>query len=488
MTNQATTYRMTTLGCRTNHAEQREMEAVLEARGLRSVHGSEPAALEVVHTCSVTARAAAKSRQAIRRAARRHDTARPKVIVTGCFVGTDEATATQLAGEQGPGTAIGHASSDGLTMIERFASEVDHWLGETPPPDRSERPTREPLTLPIIELPTRPAHHARAEIRIQDGCDAHCTFCIIPTLRPTLRSKTIPDVVTEARRLVELGHREIVLSGIFIGAYGHPTALRRRQVPATSPTLPDLLDAVAQVDGLERLRISSMEPMDVTDELLDAMVANAEVVVPHLHLPLQSGSDRVLHRMNRQYTVAAYLDMIDRLNESLLTDGLPAAITTDIICGFPGETDEDFQDTVAIARRVGYLHMHVFPFSPRSGTAAARWRDRFVAPGVIRDRVQALIELETDPDEGLAVRYRRQLVGRQVRTIIEQPDHDRPGRWLGRCDHYEQLSVAGELQRGQMVTVQVDRLDGSDTLATITEQTRSLPLLARRTPALEIDP
>lgn len=490
MKKQPDTYRMTTLGCRANFAEERELEAVLHARGFRPASRSEPAHLEVVHTCSVTARAAAKSRQAIRRAARGDHSRNPtsKVVVTGCYVGSDPDAAQRLATANGPssGTAIGHADSQGQTMVERFAREIDEWLETATGMNGSSSSEDEAVhTLPIVQLPTRPARHARAEIRIQDGCDAHCTFCIIPSLRPTLRSKSLDDVVREARQLVSLGHREIVLTGIFIGAYGHATALRRRQKDTATERLPDLVDAVARVDGVKRLRISSMEPMDVTNDLLDAMLANDQVVVPHLHLPLQSGSDEILRRMNRQYRIDEYMAMIERVHTTLTRDGLPPAITTDIICGFPGETDADFKATLAVARQVGYLHMHVFPFSPRAGTAAARWKDRFVDPAIARSRVQQLIDLEQDPEDGLAMRFRRMLVGRRTRAIVEQPDRNRPGRWRGRCDHYELLSMAGDCARGDLVEVEVNGLDGADTLATIVKQPVTLPVLNDHTKQME---
>ena len=220
-------------------------------------------------------------------------------------------------------------------MLERFSREVDVFLELS-----SQEPTQPKTTsLPIAILPQVPAAHTRAELRIQDGCDAHCTFCIIPKIRTTLRSKTIQDTVIEATRLVELGHKEIIFTGIFIGAYGHETALRRKQESPDTEHLADLLDAVSQIDGLKRLRISSMEPGDVTEVLLDSMVANRNVVVPHLHLPLQSGSNAVLRKMNRQYTIEQYLEMIAMVNDRLTVDGLPPAITTDIICGFPTETE-----------------------------------------------------------------------------------------------------------------------------------------------------
>jgi len=318
----------------------------------------------------------------------------------------------------------------------------------------------------------------RAELKIQDGCDAHCSFCVIPSIRRTLRSKTIPDAVREARRLVDLGHREIVLTGIFIGAYGHETALRRKQSRPGCTPLADLLDAVAGIAGLARLRVSSMEPGDVSEELLDAMIANQPVVVPHLHLPLQSGSDAVLKRMNRQYRIGNYLEMIDQVNEALTTaDGLGPAITTDIICGFPGETDDDFERTVEVASRVGFLHMHVFPYSARRGTAAARWRDRFVAAPITRARVRRLIDMETDPTNGLSIRYRRRLSGRAVRVILEQPDRARPGAMTGRCDHYALLSVATDRPRGALLRDEVTQVTSDRTTAVPLETLIPLPQL-----------
>jgi len=189
-------------------------------------------------------------------------------------------------------------------------------------------------------------------------------------------------------------------------------------------------------------------------------------VVPHLHLPLQSGSDSVLARMNRQYRVGEYLEMIDKVTSALTTrDGLPPAITTDIICGFPGETDEDFERTVEIASRVGYLHMHVFPYSARRGTAAARWQDRFVPAPVTKGRVRRLIDLENEPADGLSVRFRRRLLDRTVRVIIEQPDSARPGAMTGRCDHYVLLSVITDRPRGALIEAEVTAVTAQRTIA-----------------------
>jgi threonylcarbamoyladenosine tRNA methylthiotransferase MtaB len=254
-----------------------------------------------------------------------------------------------------------------------------------------------------------------------------------------------------------------VFTGIFIGAYGHETALRRKQSNSGGEYLADLLDAVAQIEGLKRLRISSMEPGDVTPTLLDAMVSNNKVIVPHLHLPLQSGSDAVLRKMNRQYTISQYMEMIAMVNERLTVDRLPPAITTDIICGFPTETDEDFEQTLEVASRVGYLHMHIFPYSVRSGTAAARWKQ--LTPDIIKARVQRLIAL----DSALSLAYRTQLIGQTVHVMIEQ-SAELDGQMKGRCEHYAEISLPTQATTGSIVEAKVTQVQAGKTVAMPTLQ------------------
>jgi len=495
----ARTFRITTLGCRVNHAESREIASILRHRGFEPAAASETPSIEVVHSCSVTSTAARKSRSAARRASRQQNTI---VFLTGCYVSTHPEQAAAVSDR-----AVPHESGGALSVVQRFARELDAWLQSRTSglehPGSTIRAISAECSAAVTSLtggltplrptmPREPAHHARAELKIQDGCDAHCTFCVIPKIRRTLRSKAASDAVDEARRLVDLGHREIVLTGIFIGAYGHETALRRNQANRGAQPLADLVDAVASVRGLARLRISSMEPMDVTDALLDAMVANAPVVVPHLHLPLQSGSDAVLKRMNRQYRIGEYLDMIGRVNEALTVEQtsarrsrgclppLPPAITTDIICGFPGETDQDFERTVSVAERVAYLHMHVFPFSPRVGTAAARWKDRFIDPATVKERVRTLIHLEEDRDVGLSIRFRRRLIGRTVRVILEQPDANDRGFMTGRCDHYALIHVPTTRGRSGLIEARIEEANESRTIGVEVGRAVPLPVLASR--------
>lgn len=489
-------YRITTLGCRVNHAEAREFHSLLEGRGLIQAAKGERADLEVIHTCSVTNTAAAKSRHALRRALRRqavdcqnyqdhhttdptHHCVQPCILVTGCFTTTNTEEAIRLAGD--PNRVITHDSQDGSTMALRFARQLDDWLGRQRPQASIRNPIttsshREVLPLKVVK-PSSPARHIRAELKIQDGCDAHCTFCIIPKIRRTLRSKPISDTVTEAKKLVDLGHKEIVLTGIFIGAYGHETALRKKQSHPGAEPLADLVDAVASIKGLHRLRISSMEPGDATQLLLDAMIANAPVVVPHLHLPLQSGSDAILRKMNRQYSRDQYIQMIDQVNEALTCDQLRPAITTDIICGFPGETEADFQATLDVVNYAKFLHLHIFRYSPRSGTAAARWSDQHLDPAILKQRVRILTDLEEDPTRGLSINYRRQLLHRTVRVILEQPDKQDPQFMTGRCDHYALLHVPTSQRRGTLLDVEVTEVTCSRTLGKAMEPSVNLPIL-----------
>ncbi|MHC4582096.1 MAG: radical SAM protein, partial [Planctomycetota bacterium] len=209
----------------------------------------------------------------------------------------------------------------------------------------------------------------RAFLKVQDGCDGYCTYCIVPKARPFVHSKPLARALAEAQALVDAGHREIVVTGVFLGAYGQDT-VRRQNWPTESRragnNLSDLLDKMSVLPGMGRIRLSSLEPADVTQGLLDTLCKHPNIM-PHLHLPLQSGSDEVLRRMCRQYRVAQFRETIDLLKSRLDRP----AITTDIIVGFPGETDTDFERTVELARDVGFAKMHVFSFSPRKGTAAA---------------------------------------------------------------------------------------------------------------------
>ena len=304
----------------------------------------------------------------------------------------------------------------------------------------------------------------RAFLKIQDGCDAHCTYCIIPRLRPVLFSKPPAEAVDEARRLVDAGHVEIVLTGIFLGAYGQPTALRRRQPGGPAP-LAELVESLCtQVPGLERLRLSSLEPGDLTDELLTALTSHRQVV-PHFHLPLQSGCDPILRRMNRQYRRDDFLGMVDRVNTAFDRP----ALTTDIIVGFPGEGEAEFRQTVEVAQRSGFIHIHAFPYSPRPGTAAARWTGDFVRGPVVNERIRLLKQLAEEQSQ----RFRSQFVGQMVEVIAERGQEIVDGRRLmhGRCERYFPVHFEPDAARpGDLLGVRIDRVTATHTFGTLEPQ------------------
>ncbi len=330
----------------------------------------------------------------------------------------------------------------------------------------------------------------RAFLKVQDGCDAHCTYCIIPRLRPRLRSKPIDAAVTEVRGLVDAGFKEIILTGIFLGAYGRETAIRKRwpasrlcQAAQKSP-LADLVRALAGVDGLARLRISSLEPGDVDDALL-GVLAEHENCVPHLHLPLQSGSGRILARMNRQYGANAFVEMIDRVREALDRP----AISTDIIVGFPGETEAEFAETLGIARYAGFSKIHAFPFSPREQTAAFRWTKDFVPTEIARDRMTRLADLERE----LSLAFRKQFVGEVERVIVEGKVGDAVTRsgdcesaasgnapiHHGRSDrHFEIFFESDNAAPGDLIPIRIDRVTPTRTHGTQLGTTTTNPDIA----------
>jgi len=517
-------YRLTTLGCKVNQYESQQIRDVLASFALRPARRGEIADIAIVNTCAVTVSASRKNRQAIRRL---NDRGRTPVVVVGCGASAD---AERLRAIDGVATVIGHDADIqqalAVLLADRFARQqtdsqpsghkaVDHeaerpdavrekvWINpinSTPKrrgtasrtADNSSSAPIIPPALPVVKTPhALTTHiqafdgHQRAFLKVQDGCDAYCTYCIIPQLRSDMRSKPVDLAVREAGDLVRHGHKEIIVTGIFLGAYGRETAIRKRFSGDRSP-LASLVAALAGVEGLERLRLSSLEPGDVTDELLE-ILATSPNCVPHLHLPLQSGSDTILRRMNRQYTRGDYLRMLDRVGKAL---ELPA-ISTDVIAGFPGETEADFEQTLDVARQAKFCKIHAFPFSPREHTAAARWQADFVPAQVVKDRLHRLEVLESD----LSLRFRRRFVGRIERVIVEE---SRPGEQeayepvhSGRSDRYFRIHFEDDcddalgIEEGDLVRVRIDRVTPGRTVGTLLRPDASgypLPILDRFPP------
>lgn len=505
------TFHIQTLGCKVNHYESEQIAALLRSRGLKPAE-ARVADVRVVHTCSVTMQAASQSRQAVRRAVRLQvldcrdqsdihplqiqsaqagamSAARPRVIVTGCWATSDKPAAASMPGVDAVLghqdhladeldrllTQWGHQSESPVSQLPPQSEKNNGWMmkawtgaGQLTPIIKTE--TANPVNensrqtnpkrigthaLPLLDR--RQPGRQRAFLKIQDGCDAHCTYCIIPKLRPTLWSKPIEAAVREAGDLVTAGHVEIVLTGIFLGAYGQPTALRRRQTRPAPNTLAQLIDALCtRVDGLQRLRLSSLEPGDLTDELLAMLVLHPQVV-PHFHLPLQSGSDTLLRRMNRQYTRADFLAMIERVRAAFDRP----ALTTDVVVGFPGETAQAFEETVGVVRQAGFIHVHAFPYSPRPGTAAARWSGQFVRGPVVNQRIALLNELGAEQ----SLRFRETFLGQTVRVIVERDrEGSLPNFRQGRCERYFPVQFNdAQCQPGDLISVEITSVSNEAT-------------------------
>ncbi len=446
------TFSITTLGCKVNQYESEQIAVLLRSRGLVRVESD--ADLEVINTCSVTVQASGKSRQTVRRQARAGaDGRRPRVVVAGCWATSNPAEAAALMGVD---AVLGHHDD----LARQLNGLLDEW-GASPSVEPSAPPAFGTTSLPL--LGQRQTGHQRAFLKIQDGCDAHCTYCIIPKLRPKLWSKPPEDAVQEARRLVAAGHMELVLTGIFLGAYGQSTALHRRQLPLSVKPLARLIDALCQqVPGLRRLRLSSLEPADLTPDLIATLRRHPQVV-PHFHLPLQSGSDVLLHRMNRQYRRDDFLRMVEQLRAAFDRP----ALTTDVIVGFPGETDKEFARTMDVVERVGFIHIHAFPYSPRPGTAAARWTDEFIAGPVVNRRINLLRQAAS----ACSLKFRTQFLDTEVELLVERPSAEERevpeyARFRhGRCERYFSVTFEGpESLVGQSVRVRIDRVTPHRTL------------------------
>jgi len=474
---------LTSLGCKVNQYDGNAVAKLLHDRRWHLASSPESAGLLVINTCCITTTAMRKSRQTVAKAIRRSPDA--AVIVIGCYSDYDGERLTRLVGSFGLlpnrfavfghhddlpariGLFIDSISTKGSSALAALfpaaASQPDgnrydlsmSVSGQASGPVTSLNPTsikarrnaavkRIVSTSNTLRRIDRFAGHSRAFVKVQDGCDAMCSYCIVPYTRARVWSKTIQEIEQECRELVNAGHREIVLCGVFLGAFGQRTAVRRKWEKPTSHPLAELVSRVAEMDGLWRVRLSSLSPGDVTDELLE-VCSRLSRFAPHLHLPLQSGSGRILKRMNRQYSAQDYLDAAERIKKAFDRP----AITTDIIVGFPGELDEDFTETLEVARRCGFAKIHAFPFSPIEPTPAWTWRREMPSRQVVAARMSELRRLERQ----LARQYRRQFVGQTMEALVEgNNNHPDQGRFA-MTDRYfrANFETCDDLSTGKVV-------------------------------------
>ena len=401
------------LGCKVNAYETEAMQQILEEAGYEIVPFSEYADVYVINTCSVTNMADRKSRQMLHRAKKQNPDA--IVVGAGCYVQTKEA---QALVDESIDIVIGNNKKHELVPLLR-EYEASHRKMACVADINHEKQAYEELSL------SRTAEHTRAFIKVQDGCNQFCTYCIIPFARGRVRSRELPDVLQEIRTLAKSGYREVVLTGIHLSSYGVDNG----------ESLLHLIEAVHELEGIERIRLGSLEPRIVTDAFAKRL-SELPKICPHFPLSLQSGCDTVLSRMNRRYDTAEYevgCALLRRYFEH-------PAITTDVIVGFPGETDEEFETTERYLERIHFYEMHIFQYSRREGTKAAAMPDQ-VPEAVKKERSEKLLAL----GHRMSEEFRRYYLGRQVTALLEEEFlYDGKRYYTGYTKEYVKVAVETE--------------------------------------------
>ncbi len=414
-----------TLGCKVNQYESEAMAEALAREGfaIRPIH--EVCDVYIVNSCTVTAESDRKSRQAVRRLIKQNPYA--VVVVTGCSVETGAKLMADIPGV--------HAVVGNREKMKAVSYALDFHLNGKPDKAVVDVPTLqnskfEPMTITRFD-------RTRAYVKIQDGCESKCTYCTIPAARGQERSKPLCEVISEVTRLTEGGCREVVLTGIETGAWGKDLGKEY--------TLASLLRAVAEIPGVGRIRLGSLDPTVITEDFADA-VASLPCVAPHFHLSMQSGCSATLARMKRKYNV----QQAERAMERLRTRLPSVKFTTDIIAGFPGETEEEFAETLDFARRAKFLHIHAFPYSKRAGTPAATMKDQ-VDEGIKRTRVH---DLNAVSDTTCRELLRETLQAEKTLSVLFETYHPETGLYHGHTPDFIEVAVQSDVDlRGCEATV-----------------------------------
>lgn len=421
-----------TLGCKVNQYESQAMREILERSGFKECLSKEMADIYIINTCTVTEHADRESRYSIGLLHRTNPKAR--IVVTGCYVEKDADDVSFLPG-------ISHIIKNGDKS--RIAEILDE--------QRITNDERRKDGFPAMRI-TGFKNHTKAFVKIQDGCENFCSYCKVPFVRGRLNSKGIKDIVNEVSTLVSNGFKEIVLTGICLGAWGRdlfPDELAR-SVGFSGASIVDVLKALVKIDGEFRIRLSSVEPKYVTDELIGFIRSN-EKICRHLHIPLQSGDDEILKRMNRPYDSGEYKSLVCKLASRI--DGI--AITTDVLVGFPGESEKNFRNTVNFIKDIMPSRTHIFTFSKRKDTAAYSMQDE-VADSVLKKRYQ---ELKTTALSASYL-YRSRFLGKKLDILVETKRDRHSGLLVGYSGNYIRVLFEGsdDLMR-RIVPVQIDEIN-----------------------------
>lgn len=436
-------FALVTFGCRCNQADSAGMRDLLcRSRSMSECDDPRDADLIIVNSCTVTHRSDQQVRQAVRRLHRENPEAR--VVVTGCYAERDPHT---LAAIPGVDLVIGNAGKERLLELleDAVAKEVNPGQARIHQAPLGE--ARDYLLPPMAQTggKTRPV------VKLQDGCDARCAYCIVPSVRGPGRSARPEDAIAEISALVERGFQEIVLAGVHLGSYGRRIAGHIR--------LGELLERIVAIPGLGRIRLSSIEPMEFERSIV-RLAARSPVFARHFHIPIQNGSNRILRRMRRPYTAERVESLFARIQQELPDAG----IGTDVLVGFPGETEEDFSETCTLIERSPLSYLHVFPFSPREGTEAFSFSDR-VPPAVVKRRLAALIEMS----QAKNLAFRRRFVG-EVLPAITLAREENLGGGTVLTGNYIHASVRSlKAPPNRLVNVRIDEALPGATLASIVE-------------------
>lgn len=427
-----------TLGCKVNQYDSDAMRTIFLQQGYKAVKEEEEADVYVINTCSVTSIGDRKSRQMVRKIRRKHPQA--VIAVAGCYA--------QIAPE------IFEAMGDIDVIVgAQNRSKIVEYVEQAQKKEKTINAVKDIMSVTEFEnlyVDAEGETKTRAFIKVQEGCDNYCTFCIIPFARGKLKSRKQKDAVEEIRRLVAKGYREIVLTGIHLGNYG------RDLHDGTS--LATLVEELLRIPNLLRIRMGSIESVELSDDLIN-LIKDEPRVCRHLHLPIQSGSDAVLRRMNRHYRLPEYKKLISELREKI--PGL--ALTTDLIVGFPGETEENFMETLETLRELRFSAIHVFPYSQRTGTPAAVFPNQ--VPGDIKkDRVHRVQELEKE----ISKEYRKTFLQKTVHVLIEE---EKNGYFEGLSDEYIRVSITDKnVEKGRLYSVYVENLTEDGLIGRVQEE------------------
>ncbi len=437
-------YFIQTFGCRVNQADSVELAAHLTAENWVRTQHELDADVIVLNTCTVTHRSDSDVRKAVHRIQREHPSAR--VVVTGCMAQRVPDKLVQLGGVHG---VLGNSDKARIGEMARAIR-----TGSSSTPAQVFRAPFDPTALPPVDPIADVLDRSRPFIKIQDGCDAHCTYCIIPAVRGPARSASAADVVRKTAELIARGHFEIVITGVHLGTY-----------QSGGTNLASLVSDLLDLPGLGRLRLSCIEPIAFPETLID-LAANDPRLAPHFHLPLQSGCRTVLKRMVRPYTPEAYGELIQRIRRRLPN----ACLGTDVIVGFPGETDAEFEETLAFVESIALDYVHVFSYSGRTGTAATRLGPR-VDPGRIKSRSQRLNACSRRLWDAFLERQ----VGAELDAVALEGDGDDPGRVRAVAANYTPLLVRGRsVAANRPLRCRVERRAGRFMMA---DDTSDLPSL-----------